>query len=344
MRFTAAASRTPIPARRPEAPDLATLATNIKPSLVVSIKVQADISQDPVAGPNVEHVAYPPEILMLQDLFSIKVILCKTPTVSLLRNIMILRNCWSATFRMVHCVNVIEEGCSAKSFRSEPVLAEGASVAPDELIRSQLNTELAGDPMHHWALRARDGDEAAAERLVEALSARLFRTAVLILQDRHQAEDALQESFWAAIEQADRFDGKVPFERWMHRIVVNRCYSFQRSPKQRRWLTVGDSDSEVFGADIDGISADGGRVWIHPSRDADFAWQTALADEVRQAMLQLPVHYRTVLVLHYYEDRPVTEIAEMLRLREGTVKSQLHRARRRMKRLLKEGGRNDADT
>lgn len=239
---------------------------------------------------------------------------------------------------MTHCVKLIEEGSSAKSFRSELLLPEGAAVAPEEII------EIQSDHLHSWALRAREGDETAAEQLVGALSDRLFRTAVLILQDRHQAEDALQESFWAAIQQADRFDGKVPFERWMHRIVVNRCYSFHRSPKQRRWLTIADIGKELPGGDIGSTSTFEGQARVHVSRDADFAWQTALADEVRQAMLQLPVHYRTVLVLHYYEDRPVTEIAEMLRLREGTVKSQLHRARRRMKRLLKEGGRNDADT
>lgn len=244
-----------------------------------------------------------------------------------------------ATFWVIRCVKVIEEVCNAKCSRSEPPLLEGAALASDDILRSELQ----GDHLHSWALQAREGDEAAAAKLVEALSDRLFRTAVLILQDRHQAEDALQEAFWAAIQQVDRFDGKVPFERWIHRIVVNRCYSFHRSPKQRRWLTLGGTNYEVSDGDISGTFAVGDYVWNDSSRQPDFARQIALADEVRKGMLRLPMHYRTVLVLHYYEDRPVNEIAEMLGLREGTVKSQLHRARRRMKRLLREGGRNDAD-
>lgn len=205
-------------------------------------------------------------------------------------------------------------------------------MASDEVLRSDLQ----GDHLHRWALQARDGDEAAAEQLVEALSDRLFRTAALILQDRHQAEDALQETFWAAIQQADRFEGHVPFERWIHRILVNRCYSFHRSPKNRRWMTLGESDAEVSGAGTNQVSGHKYTLYAQP-RQLDLAQQTALADEVRQAMLRLPVHYRTVLVLHYYEDRPVNEIAATLGLREGTVKSQLHRARRRMKRLLRGG-------
>src|SRR5690625_5514544 len=102
-----------------------------------------------------------------------------------------------------------------------------------------------GDPLHNWALRAQQGDEEAAEKLVDALSDRLFRTAVLILQDRHHAEDALQEALLAAIQQADSFDGGVQFARWVHRILVNRCYSFHRSPRHRRWLTVGDNDDAL---------------------------------------------------------------------------------------------------
>jgi len=212
-------------------------------------------------------------------------------------------------------------------------LPKEAAVASDLMPQLERN----GDPLHNWALRAQQGDEEAAEKLVDALSDRLFRSAVLILQDRHHAEDALQEALLAAIQQADNFGGGVPFARWVHRILVNRCYSFHRSPRHRRWLTVGNNDDELA-ADRDAFGTFAGRHNLNAqTRQPDFARQTALADEVRQAMLRLPVHYRTVLVLHYYEDRPITEIATTLGLREGTVKSQLHRARQRMRRLLKRG-------
>lgn len=175
------------------------------------------------------------------------------------------------------------------------------------------------------ARRAAGGDELAAMQLFDAMSGRLLRAATLILQDRHLAEDVLQEALLAGIQYAHRFDGKAPFEAWLYRILVNKCRSLQRSPRWRRWLPLGEDLPEPSSSPGTG-------------RTSDRSIETALISlDLQNALGQLSVADRSALVLHYYEDRPIAEIASILNVRVGTVKSRLHRARRRLAALL-EGG------
>lgn len=193
-------------------------------------------------------------------------------------------------------------------------------------IRSQAEIDLHKvDPLLDSARRAADGDNAAAMDLFDAMSGRLLRAATLILQDRHLAEDALQESLLASIQHAHRFNGNVPFDAWVYRILVNTCRSFQRSARWRRWLPLGEVPPNA--------SASGGP---QASRNEDRYVKAALVSlDLQDALRQLSVEDRTALVLHYYEDRPIAEIASILNVRVGTVKSRLHRSRRRLAALLK---------
>lgn len=190
----------------------------------------------------------------------------------------------------------------------------------------------APDRLHECALRAARGDESAATELVSALSNRLLRTATLILQDRALAEDALQETFITVIRRADQFVPHHSFERWVYRILVNQCRSFQRSPKHRPWFTLG--------TDPEGIQQVGEPMTGSHEATTDPAQKVAQHDAIQATLRQLPIGFRTVLVLYYFEDRSIEEIAGMMGVRVGTVKSQLHRARRRLQQIVEgEAGR-----
>lgn len=183
------------------------------------------------------------------------------------------------------------------------------------------------EPLLDIARRAAKGDETAAMKLFDAMSGRLLRTATLILQDSHLAEDALQETLLAGIQYAHRFDGKAPFDAWLYRILVNKCRTLQRSPRWRRWLPLSDVASNP--------------TLLHDTGSAqreDHRIKAALTSlDLQDALRKLSIEDRTVLVLHYYEDRPIAEIASILDVRVGTVKSRLHRSRRRLAALLKGG-------
>lgn len=168
------------------------------------------------------------------------------------------------------------------------------------------------------AKRAAAGDEQAAIEWVQRVSPSLLRTATLILQDRHLAEDALQEALVSALKAVHRYDGRAPLGSWLLRILINRCHSYRRSPKTRPWIHMERPETT-------------------PDPE-DAAQRAAERETLRKALLKLPVVYRTVIVLHYYEDRSIEEIADILQRSVGTVKSQLHRARRRVAKLLDEGG------
>lgn len=146
-----------------------------------------------------------------------------------------------------------------------------------------------------------------------------YRTAVLVLHDRHDAEEAVQEAFLRAW----RFRGTLPegdaIRPWLYRVVVNACLSKLRSERTRKERTV----------------AFDGDVGLASQTPGDPEWTAVLAED-RRAVLRavgaLPEHLRVVVVLRYFAQLSEKEIAGIVRRRPGTVKSRLHEARLRLER------------
>ncbi|MGH9067526.1 MAG: RNA polymerase sigma factor [Acidimicrobiales bacterium] len=141
-----------------------------------------------------------------------------------------------------------------------------------------------------------------------------FRTACLILRNRADAEEAVQEAFLRAW----RFRASMPegeaVRPWLYRVVVNACLSKLRSESPHRSRR---SAAELI------------ETMTSPSPGPE---QAAESDEVALALLEalttLPEHLRIAVVLRYYAGLPEREIATTIRRRPGTVKSRLHEARR----------------
>lgn len=138
------------------------------------------------------------------------------------------------------------------------------------------------------------------------------RTAYLILGNRPDAEDAVQESFLRAWKFCDDLATKSSFKPWLYRVVVNTCNSKLRReiPHRDRRRPVDDLD------DVAMIEDPIGRV--------------TLSQDVVSALKDLPTHLRVVVVLRYYSDLSEHDIAIVIGRQPGTVKSRLNEARRRL--------------
>jgi RNA polymerase sigma-70 factor (ECF subfamily) len=161
------------------------------------------------------------------------------------------------------------------------------------------------------------GDTRAFGELVRRHRDRLWAVAVRTLGDREDAADAVQDALLSAYRAADRFRGDSAVTTWLHRIVVNACLDRVRRRQARP--TVPLPEVETTAARPAGGGSD-------PDRDTGIM--------VRAALAQLPAEQRVALVLLDLEGYSVAEIAEMLGVAEGTVKSRCGRGRARLAVLL----------
>ena len=169
--------------------------------------------------------------------------------------------------------------------------------------------------------RARAGDRAAFERLVERRLDRAYRTARAILGNDADARDATQEAFLDAWRQRARLRDPARFDAWLGRILVNSCRETLRGRRRRavREIAAGDL--------LDPLDA-------VPARDPAPDERTASLDTLERAFERLPAPERAILVLHHLEHQPLAEIAATLDVPVGTVKSRLHAARHSLERAL----------
>jgi RNA polymerase sigma-70 factor (ECF subfamily) len=168
--------------------------------------------------------------------------------------------------------------------------------APDD--RALLAAHVAGDPDAFAELMRRHRD-------------RLWAVALRTLGDREEAADALQDAMISVLRSSDRFRGDSAVTTWLHRIVVNACLDRLRRRQARPTVTLPDSLP---------VPA--------PAVDSD----TAL--DVRAALTRLPEEQRIALILVDVEGYPVSEVAAILQVPEGTVKSRCARGRARLATLL----------
>jgi RNA polymerase sigma-70 factor (ECF subfamily) len=170
------------------------------------------------------------------------------------------------------------------------------------------------------------GDADAYMDLVGAYRTRLFRKACSILNDAEDAEDALQEALLTAYRALPRFRGESGIYTWLYRIVVNKCRDHLRSRKS------GSEESLELYQPL--LSDD--RVAVEKnvelSDDAGY-----LIEKVNG----LERKYRQILLYRYYEDFSYEEIANLLHVNIGTVKSRLFKARELLKRSIVRNGRGE---
>jgi RNA polymerase sigma-70 factor (ECF subfamily) len=161
--------------------------------------------------------------------------------------------------------------------------------------------------------------EAELARLMDAYGADVLRLAYAYLRNRASAEDAYQETFLRAHRRRSSFEGRSSEKTWMMRIAMNVCRDMRRSAWWRRVLLPGVDRAENAQPHADGLPEEAA---VRAERD----------DLLLRCVAALPEPQRAVVLLHYYQEMSVPDVAEALGVAEGTVRSRLHRARERLRR------------
>jgi len=167
--------------------------------------------------------------------------------------------------------------------------------------------------------RLRQGDTAALAELYEKYKIPIFRTALAITRDPGAAEDILQECFVRLLTHAERVHTDAPVGPWLYRVAINLSCDWVNH--RQRWSVLLSKLVER---------------WTAPLRVEGTVEEREIQEKVREAIRTLPLPQQVVIVLYYLEGLSLKEIAEILEVPEGTVKSRLHYGREALREHLAE--------
>lgn len=173
-----------------------------------------------------------------------------------------------------------------------------------------------------------EGDETALAPLVERYKRMVYRLAVQITKNHADADDVMQETFIKVYRSIHTFRRDAAFETWLYRIAVNEALNFVKRRERRRECTF-EAATE---AEYEATARYRAQLANDPQAHAEKA---ELRQYVTEAVNSLPLKHRTVVILHEFEGLTHAEIASILNCSEGTVRSRLHYARKKLRTLLK---------
>lgn len=164
---------------------------------------------------------------------------------------------------------------------------------------------------------AKKGDDEAFEQLIGSVREKLYRTAYSYVRNEQDALDIYQEAIYKAYTTLKVLKKPESFPYWIVKIVVFKSIDFIR--KDSRYFT---TDDEALFSELVAIE------------DIENLAHTL---DLAEAFETLDVKYKTIILLRYYHDFSVKEIAKMMNYPEGTVKSYINRAKKELKPILREG-------
>lgn len=183
--------------------------------------------------------------------------------------------------------------------------------------------------------RAALGHADAFEALVLKYQTPVYHLCLRITGNPEDAADMTQESFLKAWRSLDTFHFDAAFSTWLFRLASNTCLDFLRSVKRRPQisLTVEDADGEEQVLDVPDPALPPEETLLRAEEQ----------QQVSEAMQALPPEQRKILTLRVVDDLSYSEIATVLSIKEGTVKSRIARARENLrKKLLQSGNKSES--
>ena len=165
------------------------------------------------------------------------------------------------------------------------------------------------------------GDRDAFAILVERHQTRVYNLALRMMGNPHDAADAAQDAFMHALRKLSGFRGDSAFTTWMHRVTMNACYDILRKQRRQPMLHLVSDDPDA------------------PIREPgppgpDHSEEVSSSLDAQAALREIPEEFRAVLVLADVHDLPFQEIAQILDIPIGTVKSRAHRGRLALARAM----------
>ncbi|MHC1685250.1 MAG: RNA polymerase sigma factor [Clostridiaceae bacterium] len=161
---------------------------------------------------------------------------------------------------------------------------------------------------------AKSGDKDAFVAVMESYKFQLYRIGRTLLSNEEDIGDAMQETVLKTFKGIASISKLESFKSWIFKIMINECNNILRSKKKLNIFT---------------------KLFKEESYVDDYNFEN---EPVMKGIKSLKEDFKKVIILYYYEDLSVKDIAEILEISEGTVKSRLSRARGKLSEILKNGG------
>jgi len=172
--------------------------------------------------------------------------------------------------------------------------------------------------------RFKGGDQSAFEELVLKYQDRIYNLCRHMLGNTHEAEDAAQDTFLKAYVKLKDFKPEASLYTWLYRIAVNTCLDYKKRPLWESLLRKAGEDEEYI---LEPLADEPSPEKLYESKQLGLA--------LRKSLGKLSLKLRTVIILKEIEGLSYEEIADILDVSIGTVKSRISRAREELKELMK---------
>ena len=156
--------------------------------------------------------------------------------------------------------------------------------------------------------------------LMDTYGDQIIKLAYTYVKSEHAAEDLSQEIFLKCYEKLDSFRGESSIKTWLYRIAINKCKDYLKTWSYKRLYFTGKIESFYKN--------------VNPGADAEYFDKNSKL-VLSEHVLSMPLKYREVIILYYYENLTIKEISELLYINSNTVKSRLVRGRNGLKQKLK---------
>jgi RNA polymerase sigma-70 factor, ECF subfamily len=183
--------------------------------------------------------------------------------------------------------------------------------------------------------RSKDGDESSFNELIKLFRVKAYGLAYSFLKNHHDAEDVSQEAFIKVYQKLKTFDHSGSFESWLLTIVANM------SRNKIRWKTVRGRLTISLDQDFKDENAEDSAPFQvaepnernNPAKEADRTWESK---RISEALAKLTDQQRIIIELKFIQGYKISEIAGLLKLAEGTVKTHIFRGLESLKKSIKE--------
>lgn len=193
------------------------------------------------------------------------------------------------------------------------------TAAMDDFIQTELVKKL------------KEKNKDALEKIIDCYGDKLLKTAYTYMKNEAKAKDIVQKVFIKLYYKINMFREKSSLYTWLYRITINECKS-----RLRKWSYKNIFYSNKVTEISDMKKSESGYENMPENR----VLEKEKKNEVYQIILNLKAKYRIVIVLYYYHELKIKEIAEIVEEKEATIKTRLFRARKKLKKILSEKGRD----
>lgn len=177
---------------------------------------------------------------------------------------------------------------------------------------------------------ARQGRESAFRELIGRYERPVFSLIYRLVRDRERAEDLSQDTFIKVLNHIDRYDPSYKFSSWIFKIAHNTALDHLRR-REPETLSIDGSPHARTAAEVEATTLTPASTDESPE---DYASSRELGQEIEVAIGRLRAEYRTAIMLCHVEGRPYEEIAHIMDVPLGTVKTYIHRARNELRKQL----------